>query len=187
MPAYIFEKRKRDILGKADKSDKGNWDKPMQKLMDKINKNNNYYTTSSCSGRIVLIKYSDKKQENLFLFRTHYKTNFAEIKKELRRIRYSGLIYFKEESCILHVACRTLADAQRILDKGKLAGWKKSGIISSNKRFICELMGAEYISLPIMNNRKTLVSEDYLKLIIKEANRKLSRAWEKIKKLEKSI
>jgi len=187
MQRCSFERRKKNQLDKIDKSDKSSWDKPMLKLMEKINKNPNHYTTSSCSGRIVLIKESDKKKEGLFLFRTHDKVSMNELKKELSRIKYAGLIYFKQESCILHVACKSLSNTQELLDLGKLAGWKKSGIISSNKRFVCELMGSEYISLPIMNNRKILVSENYLKLVTKEANKKLSRAWDKIQKLERAI
>ena len=187
MQKCSFERRKGNQLSKIDKSDKGNWDKPMQKLMDKINKSSKYYTTSSCSGRIVLIKESDKKKEGLFLFRTHDKTSINELKKELSKIKYKGLIYFKLESCILHAACESIIDAQNLLDKAKLAGWKKSGIISSRKRFVCEMMGCEYISLPILYKGKLLISENYLKLLVKEANKKLERAWEKIKKFERAL
>lgn len=182
-----FEQEKRIQLSKQDNSDKGDTDKEILPLIKKINFKDDYYTTSSCAGRIVLIRGKEKKQEGLFLFRTHKKTSLKELKKALNDSvkRYNGLIYFKQEPCILHVASSSLKKAQESLDKAKLAGWKKSGIIVSNKRFVCEMTGTERIALPIANKRRILVNDGYLKLLIKEANKKLARTREKIKKLEK--
>ncbi len=182
-----FQKEKSIQLAKQDKSDKGNTDKSIFPLIKKINSLEDYYTTSSCAGRIVLIKGKEKKQEGLFLFRTHKKTSLKELKSVLNDSikRYNGLIYFKQEPCILHVASSSLKKAQEILDKAKLSGWKKSGIIASNKRFVCEMTGTERIALPIANKEKILLNDEYLKLLIKEANKKLARTIEKIKKLEK--
>lgn len=182
-----FEKRKQDCLGKLDKSNIGNWDDKIIGLCEKINNNNNLYTTSSCAGRIVLLKDEDKKAKSKFLFRTHNKINFDELKKEISKIEEKGLVYFKQEPCILHVACNSLDDAQEIMNKARLAGWKRSGIMSANTRFMLELMSTENIGFPIMKNGKILVSDDFLKLIIQEANRKLEKTWEKIQRLEKLI
>ena len=66
-----FEKRKQDVLLKKDKSYRRKFDKKIKKLCGKINQMEDYYTTSSCSGRIVLIKDSDKKESGLFLFVGH--------------------------------------------------------------------------------------------------------------------
>jgi tRNA wybutosine-synthesizing protein 3 len=184
-----FTNEKKIQLAKQDKSDKGDWDKPILALIKKINCEEDYYTTSSCSGRIVLIKGKDKKQEGLFLFRTHEKISFLRSKKTVKDAahRYKGVVYFKQESCILHVACSSLDKAQEMLDKAKLAGWKKSGIIASKRRFVAELSSTEKIEMPVTNKGKILVSDELLKLLVKEANRKLERGWEKIKKLERMI
>ncbi len=56
-----FQQRKKDILSKRDKSYKGNWDKHIKNLCDKINLSRNYCTTSSCSGRVVLMIDQEKK------------------------------------------------------------------------------------------------------------------------------
>ena len=61
-----FNQRKKDILEKLDKSSKGDWDEKIKWLCDKINSMDNYYTTSSCSGRIIVMKDEDKKGPNLF-------------------------------------------------------------------------------------------------------------------------
>nr|QBM01300.1 tRNA(Phe) 7-((3-amino-3-carboxypropyl)-4-demethylwyosine(37)-N(4))-methyltransferase [uncultured archaeon] len=184
-----FTNEKKIQLAKQDRSDKGDWDKPILALIKKINSEKDYYTTSSCSGRTVLIKGKDKKQEGLFLFRTHEKISLSKLKKEIKdaSYKYKGIVYFKQESCILHVACSSLDRAQEMLDKAKLAGWKKSGIIASKRRFVAELSSTEKIELPVTNKGKSLVSEGLSKLLVKEANRKLERGWEKIKKLERML
>ncbi len=184
-----FRQEKSIQLRKHDKSDKGDWDSEITPLMKKINKREYYYTTSSCSGRIVLIKGKDKKEEGLFLFRTHKITFFPELKKAVQDAskKYKGLIYLKQEPCILHVACSSIEKAQQIVDRAKLAGWKKSAIIASSKRFVVELLSTEKIEMPVINQGTILVSDEYLKILAREANRKLQRTREKIKNLEKLI
>ncbi|MBU3907060.1 MAG: hypothetical protein KKA64_02295 [Nanoarchaeota archaeon] len=184
-----FLQRKKDILSKIDKSSKGDWDKHILKLCEKINSKEDFYTTSSCSGRIVLMKDSEIKKHGLFLKVDHNKISFNLLIKDLKEIvgKNKNLIMFKQESCILHVACSSLENAQKLYDKAKLAGWKKSGIISSGKRFIVELNSTEKLEFPIADRGKELVDEKFLKMIVKEANRKLKKGWEKIRRLEKII
>ena len=52
----VFEQQKKTVLSKLDKSKKGSIDKGILKLVNTINKNSNYYTTSTCSGRIILLE-----------------------------------------------------------------------------------------------------------------------------------
>jgi tRNA(Phe) wybutosine-synthesizing methylase Tyw3 len=77
----LFNQGKKKQLSKEDKSNIGEWDFRIAELCNKINNNTNYYTTSSCSGRIVLLKASEEKQPDAFLFRTHKKINFLKLKK----------------------------------------------------------------------------------------------------------
>ncbi len=181
-----FQQQKTRQLAKKDRSDKQSMDRKIKKLCDKINKKKQYYTTSSCAGRVVLIKAQEKKGPGLFLFRSHNKITLSELKKQLNKIKSKekGFVYFKQEACILHVACTDLQAAQNLLNKAKFAGWKKSGFIASNKRIVCELMSSEKIELPIINKGEILVSDDYLKLLVQEANKKLEKSWKKIKKLK---
>jgi len=181
-----FEQQKIKQLSKSDKSSIGSWDEKIKGLCEKINKSKNYYTTSSCAGRIVLIKALDEKTEDVFLFRTHDKISFDELKKALNNIKYPGLVEFQQTTCILHVACNSLNNAQNLVNKAKIAGWKRSGIMGG-KRNMVELHSTESISFPIMENRKILVDDDFLKLIVRQANKKLEKTWEKIQRLEKLV
>ena len=184
-----FLRAKKGRLGRKDKSSIGEIDKPILELCNKINKSDDYYTLSSCSGRIILIRETKDKQAGLFVFRSHKKVNFNELKKELEKIKgkEKGLIYLKQEPCVLVVSCRDLIYEQELLNKARKVGWKKSGIITTSGKFVVELFSTERIDVPIMNKGKILVDDNYLKLVLKEANSKLERTWNKIKKLEKEI
>ena len=61
-----FLQRKNDLLNKKDKSSIGKWDEKIATLCEVINKKDNYYTTSSCSGRIVVMVDQEKKGSGLF-------------------------------------------------------------------------------------------------------------------------
>jgi len=179
-----FQKRKKATLSKIDKSSKKSWDEKVVSLCKKINLLENFYTTSSCSGRIVLIIDNTKKSPGLFIKVWHEKINFEQLKKNLNEINKNGTVKFKQEPCILHVACRNLCDAQKLLDKAKLAGWKKSGIIASKNRFVVELNSTEKLEFPIIKNSKTLVDNEFLKIIVKKSNENLKKSWKKIEKLK---
>ncbi len=194
-----FLQRKKDILSKKDKSHIGKWDKKIRGLCEKINKLESYYTTSSCSGRIILIADQDEKARDLFLKRYHDLISFEQLKKDLEEVFQStihptttskqgeGLIKFKLDPCALHVACKTLEDANKLYSKAKLAGWKKSGIIAIDKRYIIELNSTERLEFPIISNGEILVNNEFLEILIKRANEKLENTWRKIKALEKSL
>lgn len=184
-----FQQTKKNALSKADKSSKHSMDDKISGLCAKINSKGDYYTTSSCAGRILLIQREKRKMPSLFLFVTHNKTGFNELKKELARLgkKSRKLVYFKQEPCILHAACQSLGAAQKFLEWAKLAGWKKLGIIAIHRRIVVEISSTEKIEMPILNKGKILVSDEFLRLLVKEANSHLERVWEKIKRLKKLI
>jgi len=224
MPKNTFLQRKKSILAKSDKSSKGEWDKKIISLCNRINSLENYYTTSSCSGRIVIMFDKEKKSSKLFIKVYHDLLIFNQLKdclniiarkkvardKKLlnndlsdnnsssaeksgeayfrannQRALASEMIKFKQEPCILHVACRTLEDAQDFYDKARLAGWKKHGIIASKGRFVVEINGTDKLEFPIINKGKILVNDEFLKVVVKKSNENLKKNWEKIYKLEK--
>ena len=186
MPRDQFVFRKQNQLKKFDKSIKRKWDKKIAKLCEKINKLDNYYTTSSCSGRIVILKNCKEKKDDLFIKVWHDKISIGDLKIVLENIKINDLIYFKQEPCILHVACRNLKSAQEIHDLGKEAGWKRCGIIASDKRFVVELNATQKLEFPIFY--KTILGDDYfLEIVVREANRKLEESWEVIERFEELI
>lgn len=187
MPKNNFNQRKKDILSKSDKSSRGKWDEKIISLCEKINVLENYYTTSSCSGRVVIIIDQEKKAPDLFKFLSHGFIDFENFGKDLPKKSLRLNLKFKQEPCILHVACKTLEDAQKLLNKAKLAGWKKSGIISTSGRIIVELNGTEKLEFPLIKAGKILVNNDFLKVVIEKSNENLKKSWKKIKRLKELI
>jgi tRNA wybutosine-synthesizing protein 3 len=202
-----FDQRKQDILSKKDKSSKGNWDKRIISLCDRLNSMDNYYSTSSCSGRIIVMRDEEKKGPGLFEFVSHDLVDFDKFwdeislildtsqisetrptlpnSKEISKISYKGNnLKFKQESVILHIACRELSDAKKLLDKGLKAGFKKSGIISLGKNIIVELNLSEKLEFPLVENGSLLVGEEFLKKVLERANNNLEKGWKKIRDLE---
>ncbi len=189
-----FEKQKKDILEKSDKSSIGKWDKKIVLLCNLINKSLNYYTTSSCSGRIVLLKDKSKKGPGMFFFRTHNKTSFNEITKELKNslknLKEREQVIYKQESFILHIACNNLENANILISLAQKAGLKQSYILPISKkqeRINCELKSSEIIQFPIVYNKEIVRDEDFIKNIIKRSNKNLEKTWNKIKSFEKIL
>ena len=120
-----FARAKKGRLSRKDKSSIGSWDKPIAKLCEDINKSDDYYTLSSCSGRIILIKETLDKEPGLFVFRSHDKISFNDLKKEIEKAALKvdkGMIYLKQEPCVLAVSCRNLDCEQELLNKAREVG-----------------------------------------------------------------
>jgi len=189
-----FDKEKNEFLAKKDKSRKGSIDIKIKKLVNKINSFNDFYTTSSCSGRVLLysIPKSNKKNEVKYLFTSHKKIQYEEIKKTIinnynnknKKTIEKNDVWFIVAPVILHIACKNLDNAKKLLNLARDIGFRRSGIISLGKnRVTMELISTEKIETIVSKKGKLLINEDYFKILIKEGNNKLEKTWEKIDKL----
>jgi len=185
---FLF--RKGEQLNKKDRSLKQGWDNKIASLCKKIDSSKNYYTTSSCSGRVILFYDKKEKRDDVFIKVWHEEITLKEIKKALKDVKRNKskeMVYLKHEPCILHVACRDLQHAQKMYDLAKLSGWKRSGIIASEKRYVVELNSTQKLEVPVINKGKLLVSDEFLRVFVKEANKKLKISWENIRRLKESF
>lgn len=187
-----FEKDKKVALKRMadfDRSDKGSIDKHVKELVDKINSMKNYYTTSSCSGRIVLmaIPKNGCKKDAEFLFRTHEKVTLEKVLEELSNVESEIVVWLRQQAAILHVGAKTIEGADKFLKIARKIGFKRSGMFEFKKRFLIELISTDSMDVPVMKKAELLVSENYIKTLVDEGNRKLRRTWNKIGKLNKSL
>jgi len=180
-----FLQRKNSILNKKDKSSKGGWDKRIINLCGKINEKDNYYTTSSCSGRVILMRDSGKKERNLFVRVSHDLINLDFFKN--LKFNKKDEMKFKFEPFILHVACLNLKDAEKLIKITLKSGFKQVGIISLGKNLIVEIKGSEKIEFPFSKRGKVLVKEDFLREIIDKSNYYLKKNWKRIEELRKAF
>lgn len=178
---------KKNFLAKKDKSNKGNIDKKIKSLVDKMNKSDNYFTTSSCSGRIVILIEPERrlKKDMKFLYKSHDHVKFSDLKKALNNLPKKKL-WFRFESVILHVSCRNLDDAYLLLEKARRS-FKYSGIISLKNKFVVEIRDSGFMETIIADNGKLVVDYDYLKILANEANKKLKITHKRIKLLYRQI
>jgi len=175
-------------LYKPDKSRKGFVDKRIISLIDDINKSKNFFTTSSCSGRINLFtnNHSEKKYNASWLLVSHDPVDAKDMIAASRELP-DALVILKYEPMIMHVCTRTLEDAQNLIFLAHNSGFKHSGILTTSKRFIVQIVGSERIDAPIANNKKMLVNDNYIEFVTNLCNEKMAIVHEKINKLHENF
>ncbi|MGC9152493.1 MAG: tRNA(Phe) 7-((3-amino-3-carboxypropyl)-4-demethylwyosine(37)-N(4))-methyltransferase [Vulcanisaeta sp.] len=139
---------------------------------------NDFYTTSSCSGRIALAKaprLSYSKGSGLFKFvvKWHRPVTYGEVMNVLSNID-SGDVWLLVRAPIIHFVARDIHGALMILRMAREAGFKHSGIYSvTHDGVVVEVQGEDRFEVPIIVNGRSLVSMDGMKRIIDIANETL--------------
>ncbi|MBU1112122.1 MAG: tRNA wybutosine-synthesizing 3 family protein [Nanoarchaeota archaeon] len=166
---------------KKDKSPQGFYDPDIISLLDKINAHQGRETTSSCSGRITLMK-GTKKGAAVWVYKTHGQADWQEIyeiiQKELHDSDEEQLRFFYEP-LIVHVKCGNLNKAEELLATLLKNGFKKCRLISF-KNFIIEINDTGSMETIVTMD----LSKSYIQKLIFEANRRLAETKENIKKIE---
>ena len=188
-----FEERKKYFLNRLKEAiEKGEADKPILHLLDLINSFPCYVTTSSCAGRIVLMKIpeSGKKWEAEFIFKKHEEVTFEEVWEALKEgvKKYKEHIWFRAEPVIIHVDCKDLESAIKIVRIARECGWKRSGIFEiKSYRVMVELHSTERLDVPVAVNGEIKVTEDFMRFLVYEANKKLRKTREKMQRFYEKL
>lgn len=174
-----FEQFKESAMRKyKDAKKEGLVDKDLIKYLDKFNTLKDYYTTSSCSGRVMLVKNIEgtNKTPGSFYFKSHSIVKYSEALKAIREFEGTEELWLKSESFILHVGCRTIENADKLLKYCQLKGIKRAGVATISRRIIVEIIGTQSIAAIIEKDGKILASEEYIKVLIEKSNKKLAEA-----------
>ena len=176
-----FPNEKKMYLSKQDKSRKGDIDQKVIPVLETINSKDNYYTTSSCSGRVYLWTGTGKKNETEWLKVSHelIDEKFFEIQSQ------KGLVWLRVEPFILHVACNDLEAANQLLGKARQI-YKKSCLLSASNKILIEIRGSELVEMPLYLDGK-LLYQGNLSWLVQLVNEKLQRMWEGMEKFKKTI
>lgn len=177
-----FNKEKSDFLNKKDKSKKGSIDIDIISLVNEINSKEDYYSTSSCAGRIVLLEMkSRKKNECSWIFTKHDKVNFKEVSGSLKNNKSKNEIWFKQQPLILHVACRNLECAKKFLEVSRKI-FRRAGIIAITERKVTvEIIGSENLET-IVKDSNFIIENKYLKHLVRYTNKNFEENRKKIRK-----
>ncbi|XP_053342831.1 tRNA wybutosine-synthesizing protein 3 homolog [Clarias gariepinus] len=181
-----FKQWKKQCLNKLDLSKKGSIDEHISSVVCLLNNSDSYFTTSSCSGRIILIDgladCADVQKQNCsWLFVTHNKCTKDDVTAGL--LKSSGDAVFKFEPCVLHVQCKRLEDAQLLHSVAINSGFRNSGVTVGKKgKIIMAVRSTHCLEVPLSHEGKVLVSEEYIAFLVGVANNKMD---ENLKRIER--
>ncbi|ADB57153.1 tRNA(Phe) 7-((3-amino-3-carboxypropyl)-4-demethylwyosine(37)-N(4))-methyltransferase [Archaeoglobus profundus] len=179
-----FKRSKLERLEKA--KERKEVDEDIIPLLDLINSLDCFVTTSSCSGRIVVLdvpKIGDKLNAK-FLDKWHQPIDWKEIVKALEgSIRTAWLI---SDPPIIHVACRDLECAKALMKIANDSGFRRCGLISLT-RLVVEITSFERLEAPLAVDGRIVVSEEYIRLLADFANEKLLRGKEKLERFKAKL
>jgi tRNA wybutosine-synthesizing protein 3 len=178
--------RNRKLDSYTDLLKKGEIDEDLIPLLNKINSLEDYVTLSSCSGRIAVVDLDDfgKKLNSEFLGKWHSSVSFEKVVSAIMKSKRQT--WFIQSPPIIHVACKDWNSAKKLLEISNNAGFRRSGLISL-ENLVVEIASFERIELPVALAGKMVVSEDYLRILVDFANRKLERGKEKLRRLYEMV
>ncbi len=182
----MFEREKEHALSKLSEARaKGEADRKAEKLVDIINKSDSYYTTSSCSGRIVVASADEENKKSSFSFlgKWHESVALSAVEDAIRRYG-GGVLWFKFEPAIFHVCCSGIDSASRFLEIVYRGGFKRSGIYQLKGKIMVEVHGTSGFSVPIGSEGEVLVSSEHLEFLVGLANMKMDENVGKVQALE---
>ncbi|XP_046569613.1 tRNA wybutosine-synthesizing protein 3 homolog [Haliotis rubra] len=190
MSSESFDKQRESCFDGLDLSRKGSIDAPIAHLVKLINEQSNYFTTSSCSGRILMFEQDTgnrvKKKGCKWLFTSHDVVQPEEVVSSLGSL--DGDAVFKFEPLVLHVQCRSVEDAQSLHACAVASGFRNSGItIGSRGKIITAVRSTHSLEVPLSKDRRLMVSHEYLKFLTDCANSKMQENLTRIKRFHDNV
>jgi tRNA wybutosine-synthesizing protein 3 len=169
-------------------------DEEIAGIIEKINSFDDFFTTSSCSGRIALICIPEigAKREAKFIGKWHRPVTKEEVLEAIKvkssaEASEKGEIWLLSQSPILHVSCRGLEKAKILLRVAIASGFKYSSIKAianskDNEKVVVEIVSTERMDVPLGKGGVMFCSEAYMDFILSKANFMLERGKEKLKR-----
>ncbi|XP_037682834.1 tRNA wybutosine-synthesizing protein 3 homolog isoform X2 [Choloepus didactylus] len=157
-----FRRWKAQCLGKADLSRKGSVDEDVVELVQFLNARDQFFTTSSCAGRILLLDgsingFEVQKQNCCWLLVTHKSCVKDDVILALKKATSDTILKF--EPFVLHVQCRQLQDAQ-----------------------ILAVRSTHGLEVPLSHKGKLMVTEEYIDFLVNIANQKMEENKRRIER-----
>ncbi|KAM8851120.1 tRNA wybutosine-synthesizing protein 3 homolog [Spinachia spinachia] len=186
-----FSQWKKQCLNKLDLSKKGSVDEDIANIVSLLNGREEYFTTSSCSGRVTLIDRaagsSDiHKQNCVWLFVSHQKCTPEDLMCGVARS--SGDAVFKFEPLVLHLQCRRLDDAQLMHSVAVNSGFRNSGLtVSKTGKVITAVRSTHGLEVPLTHEGKLLVEDEYIHFLAQIANQKMEENLRRIHRFYQNL
>ncbi len=154
-------------------------------ILNIINKSENYYTSSSCFGRIVILEIPEigDKKEARFLGKWHKEIEIDEVISKLKNAKF-GQVWILSQSPIIHIVAKNEISADKILKIAISCGFKNSGLKSFGKRIVAEICSTERLDCPIGCDGIIFCDKKHLELLVKISNKIIEKSTNKLYKLE---
>ncbi|XP_004699384.2 tRNA wybutosine-synthesizing protein 3 homolog [Echinops telfairi] len=186
-PSVQFRRSKAQCLGKADLSRRGSVDEDVKEIVQLLNSRDQFFTTSSCSGRILLIDgdssgFEVQKQNCCWLLVTHKPCIKDDVMVALKKAGGDAILKF--EPFILHVQCRQLQDAQLLHSVAIDSGFRNSGItVGKRGKTMLAVRSTHGLEVPLTHKGKLMVTEEYIDFLLNLANQKMEENKKRIERL----
>ncbi|XP_036939415.1 tRNA wybutosine-synthesizing protein 3 homolog isoform X1 [Acanthopagrus latus] len=186
-----FVQWKRQCLSRLDLSKKASVDEHIEHVVSLLNSCEQYFTTSSCSGRIILIdgapERSDVQKQNcVWLFVSHKKCERDDVVCAVARS--SGEAVLKFEPFVLHAQCRRLDDAQLLHSVAINSGFRNSGLtVSKTGKIITAVRNTHGLEVPLSHEGKLLVEHEYISFLTQIANQKMEENHRRIHRFYQNL
>ncbi|EFB29960.1 hypothetical protein PANDA_005097, partial [Ailuropoda melanoleuca] len=181
-----FRRWKAQCLSKADLSRKGGVDEDVVEFVQLLNEREQYFTTSSCAGRIILLDggingFEVQKQNRCWLLVTHKPCVKDDVMAALKKATGDAILKF--EPLVLHVQCRRLLDAQILHSVAIDSGFRNSGItVGKRGKTMLAIRSTHGLEVPLSNKGKLMVTEEYIDFLLKIANQKMEENKKRIER-----
>ncbi|XP_012713267.1 tRNA wybutosine-synthesizing protein 3 homolog isoform X2 [Fundulus heteroclitus] len=186
-----FSRWKTQYLNRLDPSKKGSVDEDIEHVVSLLNSREQFFTTSSCSGRIILIDgvaagRDIRKQNCVWLYVSHQKCTSDDLMTGLTKS--TGDVVLKFEPFVLHVQCRRLEDAQLVHSAAINSGFRNSGLsVGKTGKIISAIRSTHGLEVPLSHGGKCLVDEDYIQFLTKIANEKMEENLNRIQRFFQNL
>ena len=150
-------------------------------LLHLINASSNYYTSSSCAGRIAVLEIPNigNKKEAVFLGKWHRTIKPDEIISAAEKAN-CGLLWLLAQSPIFHIVSDTLENADIMVKAAIACGFKNSGFKSIGKKIVIEICSTERLDAPVGQDGNLFCNEEYLMLLVDICNEVIVKSKEKL-------
>lgn len=181
-----FKRWKAQCLSKADLSRKGSVDEDVLEIVQLLNGQEQFFTTSSCAGRIILLDRSVngsevQKQNCCWLLVTHKACVKDDVIVALQKAKGDAILKF--EPLVLHVQCRQLQDAQILHSVAIDSGFRNSGItVGKRGKTMLAVRSTHGLEVPLSHQGKLMVTEEYINFLLKIANQKMEENKKRIER-----
>jgi tRNA wybutosine-synthesizing protein 3 len=185
-----WQKKKEAFLNRIERDKEiGYLDVGIEETLKLVNSRDKSFTTSSCTGRVSAVdsQFPWKREEEPPIFKKHGEVTAEELKM-LLEIRPNYVLWLTVSGPIIHVSCRDLEEAEKILEAGRAAGFKHSGIMSLSKDSIMvELISGTHLYIPLRTKNKVFFSEDSMPELLSLVNTALLEGKERLKRLNNKL